>query len=100
MKYLRLLYSTLIFSAIFAGSPMISSSCWAKKSPSPVSKTTKEVKKEKEQSNQSETPPRELTAQEKKLAKLPPILAAALKIDTNAEQAIIVDYHTGQVLFE
>lgn len=100
MKYLRLLYSTLAFSAIIAASPMINSSCWAKKSSSPISKSAKETKGEKEETVQAETPPREPTEQEKRLANLPPILAAALKINTNAEQAIIVDYHTGQVLFE
>lgn len=53
----------------------------------------KEVVVEKQETKTEESPAQTIPGQT-------PVIAAALRMDTQAQQAIIIDYHTGRVLFE
>lgn len=100
MKYLRSMCPKVSFlkgiTLSVSLGVMLSSSCFAIK---PIARGKTSQSSKQSEVVHAETP-QEPTAYEKRLASLPPVLAATLKINTTAEQAIIVDYYTGQVLFE
>lgn len=69
--------------------------CWAKKSI-----PAQPPQKEQKQMVAPEVPADNQPAKDPKGKEISPILAAVMRIETQAEQAIVIDYHTGRVLYE